>query len=277
MFETKEHLRITRVLPDEYTHAQEIIEIMRGNLAVLAALVMLKEGRLFSLHMMVDETEYYIDGDVLDHSFQDALNAMCDASNMDLTVEYEYNWRAGWQVYDSVGPHGLMSFLDDLSENDLCGIFYSAWSHADCSDGPGTLTAYGKEHGKIYHGEVEYVPAPEIPSGVWESSDTVIFLAPDGFQADDHPDVIPLCREMAAFSEDVDFQTDGGLDFCLNSVTLRDAEQGKRFLEIAWRLQNLMPTDFSMMANFFDRSGKDVRLMKIDDAAAGYLVTIAEI
>ena len=175
-YSIKEHLRLSRESTDWVIPAYEVISIMRGSLSALAALELLGEAKLYSLHVNADGKRYDVEGSCIDQSFQTALRAMEVARDLDVVVDYSYNWRCGWSMYEIVGPFNLMEYMENPEGNDLTGIFYSMWNIADCADGPGMLVAYGENNGKSYNGTVEPSMVTEVPAGCWDNTDTVIIL-----------------------------------------------------------------------------------------------------
>ena len=278
-FNVKEHLSISqpRFDPDGCTVPYDLSAIMRGQLAALGALNLLGEGGLYSLHLVADGKAFDITEDRIDETYKAALAAMFDAKTLELTVDYYYESSVGWAMYDLVGPFPLAEYLKEIGRDDLKGIFYSAWHHADSGDGPGQLMAYGEKNGTFYHGEIDYAEVPEIPAGLWDSADTAVVVEPEHFDPEAHPEVVEACKVFMTLSDEVYLVTDGGLDFCLNSISLDSPEKGKRFLEAMTRLKALMPDDFCMMADFVDISGPDPRMMSIKETETGWKILAAQV
>ena len=276
-YEIKEHLRITGAAANNL-NAIEARGIMNGGLASLAGLMVLGEGRLYQLHLTADGKTYDIVKSEITPLYSEVVAALYEAEEIDLTVDYGFCWRANGGLYELVGPFEMLKHFEDPEDDDMTGIFYSAWNNADCSDGNGILSAYGEHNGKTYNGTVEYAAVSEVPAGNWEAKDTVIWLEPDDFDAQAHPEVISACEALQELSDDTTLETDNGFLFSINNLMLRCPEDGRRFIERVTKLGDLMQEKFcGIMGNFADTEGKDARLMIIDEADSGYTIKVAQV
>ena len=278
-FTIKEHLNISQNSSESLT-ACEAKGIMRGSIAALGALVLLNEADHIDLHLIADGKEYKVTDDSFVTNIKTLLSALENAEILDMTAEYEYCSHTGWALYDVVGPFSLMAYMDQVDPSDMEGVFYSAWNSADCADGPGILVAYGEANGQSYHGDVSFSEVEKIPSGLWYNSDTVIYVEPESFDVESNQEVIEACNAFRGMGGDTQLETNDGLYFCLNNITLdtsSNPELGTNFIDAVKRLQRLVPEDFSIMANFFDVSGKDVKLMKIEETDDGFCVKVAKV
>ena len=233
IFDVAEHLKVRKNAEDGITGASEAADIMAGQIAALAALMTMGEGRIWEFKMTADGKEYGLPKSETLTEFREILSALTNADEVDLVIRYDYCWRAGWQMYELVGPFPLMDFLKDPGDYDTSGIFYSAWNKADGDEGPGDLVAYGEHDGKTYSGQVEYTQVSSIPEGDWYETNTPVILeSDDPFDAKAHPDLIRVCQELAEMAEDPQLDYENGLSFFLNNVRLTTDDQKKRYYVI---------------------------------------------
>ena len=277
-FEVKEHLQVKRTAEEmEYeTNGSIALNIMQGQLAALAALILINEdARIYDLHMTADGKEYTYKGEEITPEFKTILTALTESAEVDLVVGYSYEWRANWDMYSLVGPDPLMQFCKD-PEFGMNGIFYSAWHNADCSDGNGVLVAYGEKDGKTYNGEVSYVTVTALPDGSWYSPNSAIVYAEteDGVSAAATPGFTDACKAVTEFAGDeLDLDEEGC--YYLNDLTLRSDGEAKHFIELVKEVKRVSK-EFGLMAYFVDTSLPDARLMFIDDED-GYTIRVASV
>ena len=272
-----EHLKVKKADNSDYSLP---VEIMNGQLAALAALMITGEAQVYKMKLIADGVEYGFSGEEVTPEFKKILQTMSDAKEIDFSIDYHYLWRAGWQMYELVGPFVLMGFFEDPGEEDLSDVFYSAWNNADCEEGLGKLVAYGKQDGKEYSGLVDFEQVPAIPEGKWEEQrSTVIIDSDESFNAEAHPELIAICRELADMSIDSILDVDDGLTFYLNNVTIDSAEQRVRYEELLKQLVAVTPEDLDIYiyGPFMDASGADARLMTIGHNGRDLVISVAQI
>ena len=272
-----EHLKVKKTDDSNYSLP---VEIMNGQLAALAALMVMDEAKVYRMKLIADGVEYGFSGDEVTPAFKQILQIMSDAKEIDFSIDYHYLWRAGWQMYELVGPFVLMNFFDDPGEEDVSDVFYSAWNNADCDEGPGKLVAYGKHNGKEYSGLVDFEQVSAIPEGKWEEQrSTVIIDTDESFNAEAHPELLGICRELANMSRDSILDVDDGLTFYLNNVTIDTAEQRTRYEELLKQLVTAAPEDLDLYIDgaFLDPFGADARLMTIEHDGKDLIIKVAEV
>ena len=272
-----EHLKVKKTDDSNYSLP---VEIMNGQLAALAALMVMDEAKVYRMKLIADGVEYGFSGDEVTPAFKQILQTMSDAKEIDFSIDYHYLWRAGWQMYELVGPFVLMNFFDDPGEEDVSDVFYSAWNNADCDEGPGKLVAYGKHNGKEYSGLVDFEQVSAIPEGKWEEQrSTVIIDTDESFNAEAHPELLGICRELANMSRDSILDVDDGLTFYLNNVTIDTAEQRTRYEELLNQLVTAAPEGLDLYIDgpFLDPFGADARLMTIEHDGKDLIIKVAEV
>ena len=279
-YDVAEHLKVKKNAEDGITRASEAVNIMAGQLAALAALMTMGEGRIWELKMTADGKEYGLSKEETLSEFREILSALTKAGEVDLVIRYDYCWRASWQMYDLVGPFPLMDFMKDPENYDTSDVFYSAWNKADSDEGPGDLVAYGEHDGKTCSGQVEYTQVSSIPEGDWfETNTPVIVESDDSFDAKAYPDLISVCQELAEMGKYTQLDYENGLSFFLNNVRLTTTQQKKRYCDLVKQLVKLIPDDLPYLINghFVDYSGDDAQLMTIDHDGQKLVINVAEI
>ena len=272
-----EHLKLKKTDDENYSQP---VEIMNGQLAALAALMVIDEAKVYSMKLVADGIEYDFSGDEVTPEYKKILQAMSEAKEIDFSIDYHFLWRAGWQMYELVGPFALMDFFRDPGEEDVSNAFYCAWNNADCEEGPGKLVAFGRHNGKEYSGLVDFEQVPAIPEGKWEEQrSTVIIDTDESFDANAYPELLGICRELADMSIDSFLDVDDGLTFYLNNVTIDTAEQRARYEELVKKLMAVAPEDVEVYIDgpFLDPSGADARLMTIEHDGKDLIIKVAEV
>ena len=280
IFDVAEHLKVRKNAEDGITGASEAADIMAGQIAALAALMTMGEGRIWEFKMTADGKEYGLSKSETISEFREILSALANAGEVDLVIRYDYCWRAGWQMYELVGPFPLMDFMNDPDDSDTSGVFYSAWNKADSDEGSGNLVAYGEHNGKTYSGVVPFERVSDIPEGLWDEQNTPIIIDPlDPINAAEYPDLVKVCQELAKMGRDPNLDYDNGLTFYLNGVTLASAEERARYAVLVDQLARLVPVDIGVCfeGDFADTSGEDARLMTIDHDGQDLVIKVAEI
>ena len=142
------------------------------------------------------------------------------------------------------------------------------------------MVAYGRHNGKDYSGLVDFEQVPSIPDGKWEEQrSTVIIDTDESFNAEAHPELLGICRELADMSIDSFLDVDDGLTFYLNNVTINTAEQSARYEELLKQLVAAAPEDIDLYIDgpFLDPSGADARLMTIEHDGKDLIIKVAEV
>lgn len=275
-----EHLRVKKH-GDENHAAVAATEMMRGQLAALASLVLLGDARIWNIKMVADGKAVPYSSGRIDDDFHQILVAMSEAEEFDFTISYDYWYSQGWEMCELMGPCVLRDHLAEWEKEELTGVFYSAWYHEDHVESEGILTAFGENKGKFYFGKVEPEEISEFPLGKWDALHTAILIdTEDDFDAAAHPELIKACEAFKEINGDVDLQVGDGLTFYLNNITIDSLENGKRFCDMTKELLTVLPDDCSILINAFfaDQSGADAQLMIIDaDEANDLVIKIARV
>ncbi len=271
-----EHLTVKKTDDDNYSLP---VEIMNGQLAALAALIVKDEAEVYKMKLVADGIEYGYSGDEVIPAFKQVIQTMSSAKEVDISIYYNYLWRSGWKMYELVGPFVLMNFFDDPGEEDVTDVFYSAWNNAE-GEGPGNLVAYGRHNGKEYSGLVDFEQVSAIPEGKWEEQrSTVVMDTEESFDAKDYPELLGICRELADMGVDSALNIEEGRTFYLNNVTINTAEQRVRYQELLKMLVAVAPegVDLYIDGPFLDSSGADARLMTVEYDGKDLIIKVAEV
>lgn len=272
-----EHLKVRKNTEDDYSIP---VNIMVGQLASLAALMLSGEANIYSMKLVADGKEYAYQGDELTPGYKQILDAMSDAKEIDFSIDYHYLRRAGWQMYELVGPFPLMDFFDNPGEEDVSDAFYTAWNNADCEDGPGKLVAYGEHNGKVYSGLVEFEKVESIPEGTWDEQNTPVIIDTDeDFDAQNCPELLKACQDLADMASDYVLDCGAGLTFFLNNITIKTAEQRERYVELVQHLAEVVPDEIGCTIDgaFIDYSKENVRLMTIEHDGHDVVIKVAKV
>ena len=277
--EIKEHLLVRKKDADE---PSDTLSIMRGQLAALAALMLIDDARIHDLNMTADGLAYEFGGDHPDPEFKKLLSVMTEAKEVDLSVHYSCSSRLSWLMYQLVGPFPMMEFMKKQGEDkkeSLSDVFYSAWCSAD-GDVPGMLAAYGMRNGKTYSGTVDLKQVSAIPDGAWdELCMPMLITANASFDAASDPEFREVLRDLAGMGHNTELDFDGGLNFYLNYLDISSGEKTARLTELTHRLVSLAPGDAGVRicGAFVDLSGDDARMLTIDYNENGFDYRIAEV
>lgn len=272
-----EHLKVKRNAEDKYSVP---VNIMVGQLAALASLMLIEDAQINKMRLVADGREYTFSGGELTPAFRQILKAMENAEELDFSIDYYFIWRAGWQMYELVGPLAMMDFFDEPGEEDLSNVFYCAWNNADCENGPGKLVAYGEHNGKTYSGLVELEQASSIPEGIWDEQNTPVIIDTDeDFDEKAYPELIKTCQDLADMASSYVLDCGPGLSFYLNNITIKTAEQRERYVELVKHLAEVAPDEIDVIINgaFLDCSKEDARLMTIEHDGHDVVIKVAEI
>lgn len=281
-YEIKEHLHFEGREAGYVTGADVCANIMHGQLAVLASLVLIDEASIYRLQMTADGKEYHFKGKEITPGYKAILAALEEAENVDLEVEYGYDRRFGWSLYELVGPFPLMDALKDPEEDlDFDNVFYSTWNTCVDDGGCGSLFAYGTKDGKTYNGEIPFEEVQTVPSGEWIAQDSPIAASTKRGDNENLPAFIDACKRFAPFcrEEDLsftDYEKEDEKEFYLNNLTLRTDEETRHFIELVKGLRKLSESQFGLMAELVDCSHKDARLMVIEEGEGDeFIIKIA--
>ena len=279
-FQVKEHLQVKKNDADDESTP---LDIMRGQLLALAAVMLIGRAEIAELRMTADGVGYSYRGNHPSLKFRKLLSVMANSKDVDLSVCYSYSSSVSWSMYGMVGPFPLMKYMKNPCEGEkksLSDVFYSAWY---CADGscPGELAAYGTRNGKTYSGEVDLKQVTSIPGGEWdELTMPMLIEANDSFDAASDPKLGEVLRDLAGMGHDTDlFYYNNCFNFYLNNLDISSDEKTARLTELTHRLVSLAPEDAGVRicGAFVDLSGDDARMLTIDYNENRFDYRIAEV
>lgn len=279
-YDVKEHLRFEGKESDAITGASICANVMKSQLASLAGLILVDDAKIYNLSMIADGKEYSYKGKDITPEYKTILAALCESEDVDIEVEYGFNWRAKGRYYDNVGPFEMIGLLEERDpEFSWDNVFYSAWNNSDSNDGCGTLVAYGINDGKTYSGTVPFEKVDHIPEGKWICQDTPIYasIKKDG----DIDGFFAACRKFSAFCDEDDLEfseIDDCVEFCMSNLIINSDEDIHHFIVLLEAFRNLELDEFGLMANLVDCSQKDARLMMTEENEEGeFSIKIASV
>ena len=258
-----------------------IIGAIHFQYTLLGALMLNDDAKVFEMNLKADGKDYSFAGSDITPEFKKLLDTMRSAEEIELTVSYEYVWRAGYE-HMNIGPFPVCELIEKLlDENaiDSKDFFYSMYNDADSEPGFGVLTAYGEKNGKQYCGVVELKTAEEFPNdGEWYAAEDLLFCCEIEESLDKEKVIIEAC---SAFDENIEYtleKQENELAFELKNVgVLKTKEDFERLESLCAKLCRIAH-DYSFIGQFIDYSRNVPRLMEFDmDENSGCSIRIASI
>ena len=281
-YEIKEHLVIrnrTEEVLNDYEDARNLaVGNLQARMAVLGALMLFDEARIFKFTLTADEQTFTCSGDAPSPELKEAMIAMDDAENLEVVFHYEFVWRSSWELYEMAKPFSMSDAFKDPSGKEMEDVFYSLWNKADGCEGEGAVEAYGVKDGKRYFGPVEFAEATPLPDGNWEAdTDAVITIEGQG-KAETVEKVLLIVERLKAFGEVSDDEDPDYREFYLNNVCLKRPEDIQKLLQAYRELKAIPDVKIALIGEYVDVSGADVQRMNIEFDEKGELkVTVARV
>lgn len=125
--------------------------------ALLAARTLMgEELGLSGLYVKAGDKECSVTGSEITAELRETLALIMEAAgNMapaEVILEYATRWSSGDEELCSMTlPSGLCEELDHLPEEQFGNTKYTMWNDADCSDGMGVVTFYGRGSDGVFH------------------------------------------------------------------------------------------------------------------------------
>ncbi len=294
-YEIYEHL----IIEDTEKHSVELGNI-HYRLSLMAAWVLQRRGSMGELTILADGKKFSFAGDILNARYQEALDALYKATSVEIISNYGCSVRA---TETDPTPFELMSYLDEEIKEDpdyLDGLFYCVYNNADCSDGAGTVCAYGKKNGVLYTGGVPFVKTDRIPDGNWYAPQTAIACEVEAKEGRDMAAIEDVCRQLCRFSQEAFTKEDedalsrlaenygiisrqldvseDSIAFYTNYLRIRNDDELKEVMRLFAKLIDLTDGECGLIGELVDISGPNTRILHFDVEANGeYTIQIATV
>ena len=263
----------------------DLVATMQSQIALLCSRLIC-DDEIGYVNILIDadgkKTEYSskASNGILTAEIQEAIINLVKSEKLEVSLEYDYVWRV-WKDYLSVGPFVMAELLRECDDEIFNYIDYAMYDYADCSDGAGIVSVYGKRNGVIHRGAVDYSVTEAIPSfGRWDERLSVVVEDDDIRISEENIQcVTELCHELLemCFNGTNTFSIDNNvLCLTLNGPFLASPETIKKFAENLSALAALIncppdesPDDIFCAAEFFDDSDTGPNLLKIEITYSG--------
>ena len=281
-YDVKEHLvvrdRTNEVIDNSEDSRNVAVENLQFRMAVIGSLMLLDDAKIWEFKLTADERKYSFYGNVPSIELKEAIAAMQDAKSIDLVLEYGF-WRRGFSdLSEMAEPFSLIEAFHDYSEQEMEGLFYTMWNKTDSAEGEGILSAYGVKNGKYYSGQVDFSEASTL-DGTWSAdTDACITLEgqPEAWIREKVLSIVETLKEISTVYEDTDESS--YWEFVLNDVYLKNPDDIRKLLQAYRELKSLPGVGCSLIGEYVDLTGDDVRRMNIEYSKDGEpLVYIAEV
>lgn len=282
-----ERFKVENISEDYFCEKTEcsvggLVATMQRQIGLLCSQLLFDdEISYINIRIKVDgkETEYSSSESkgILTAEIQEAVSNLLKADKIEVDLDYDYVWRV-WKDYLSIGPFMMTGILEECDDRIFDFVDYAMFNQADCSDGAGVISVYGKRNGCIHRGVVDYSVVKEIPYfGNWYEPQTLTIIEDEDIciPEENIPRVTELCRElvkMCSASCNDDYSVEGNvLYLILSQPDLDTPEKTKKFIYNISELATLIncPPDKSQddifyIAEFFDIADTAPNLLKIE-------------
>lgn len=281
-YDIKEHLVVKDRQPSEFVTAKDnAVDIMHYQLSLLGALMLQENAFIEELVLNADGETYSFSGNETTPDLGKLMKALRNACDLDLTIRYDFTRYGMNGISQSAGPQTMMQWLDELEDEEMDGIFYSAWCKADCNGDAGNLYAYGNHNGTFHRGAIEAKPVSAYPAGKWYA-ETDLVVDMDELSLEQVQKIVAICHELNRLTDfpegdrqiminntpvsvgnPIDFSEDG-VSYYMNDVRLNSAEDMKRLLHLHAELSELTDGSCGHIGEYMDLSAAEARIMYID-------------
>lgn len=274
VFNVKEHLTVSNT-----TNNASIIAVMHKQLEQLIAHMSNKRVNRCILNLTADGKDYTFCGTEVTPELTALLVAMTNSASVVLSTSYEYEESSSPDCTCAPISSNMCQQLSHMGQSLPEGLFYCAYSIADCDNHMGSLAAYGTRNGKHYFGEVPYAAA-ELPNdGAWFTPQTAVVYQTDCTENLNLDQIKSVCEQLCTLSQaDTLAVSEHELCFFLNNLQLTTKEQMETFIRLYAQLMVLTDSQCSFVGELVDLSGETPRFMQLNIQANGeYTVQIAAI
>ena len=239
----------------------------------LGSLLLRGDAVVHKLTLVANGTTKTFSGRAVTSDLQDLIDALKEASSVDLVADYDYIWFASCPGIEHTMLSDLIEEEMDIDDTFADNVFYSMYHKADCSDSAGILCAYSKKEGKVYRGIVDPLAAELPPEGTWCTPETSVAFNDDLTEEMD-VEQIKRCADAYASlgtNADVDFDADENeVDLFVNYLQLNSKADFEKFIEISQQLLVATAGQAGLEAHFACFDKPDTQLLSIvfaDDGA----------
>ena len=267
-YEVNEHLVVANT--EEYGG---IVNLMSTQLSILGACMLQDHAGIRNLTVIADGEEHRFSGNIISEDLHEAIRAMNSAKSLEVISAYHYYW---YTDRLDPGPFEMTKLLQAVAKDApevLEGMFYSMYNNADCGEGAGCITAFGRKDGKLYTGEVPFEAVESISDGDWYTPVTAVVCEMDNLDGLDMKAIENTCRELSAYSAaDTLTNEENDFSFFLNNLRITDDTQLKAFMQGYAKLIDLTDGECCLIGELADISKPDVSLLHFDVEADGSAV-----
>lgn len=256
-------------------NSAEYLNVLRAaavHFSSLGACLLRGDANIYNLSLTADDKTFLFSGKKVTADLQDLLDALQEASAVDLVADYGYVWTDGCP---DIGLFEFSGFIEEEMNIDDAfadNIFYSMYNAADCADGTGILCAYGKKDGAAYCGVIEPKPADLPAEGTWSTEDTCVVFD-DNLTETMNAEQIKRCADVyASLGENADVQfcaDDDGISLFVNYLCLNTKADFEKFIETSQQLLAATDGKAGFMAQFVCSDKPDTQVLLIDIADDG--------
>lgn len=226
------------------------------NIAQIGYRMLLDRAAIWKLELTADGKEYSFKGREVTRELHEIARSIAGASEIDMVIDYD------GVNFDFTLMEAIEETLNDMPEL-ASDIIYSVYNKADCSPGAGCLSAFGANDVVVYSGSIDSESIAAHLDGEWVSEDTAVVFDADVTEDMDVEAIKSCAKDYADMGADVDFDEDALVLF-VNYISLRSADDIKRFVDIYNALDRATCGKCGHMAEFVDKTESDARVMIID-------------
>ena len=260
---------------------ESIVATMQHQIALLCSQLLCDE-EIYDITIRIEAdnkiTEYSSSKSkgILTVEIQEAIINIMNAKEIKISLDYDFTWRT-WKDYLSIGPFVMTDLLDKCDDEIFNFIDYAMFNEADCGDGAGKISVYGKRNGAIHRGLVDYSVVNEIPSfGSWYEPQSLTYIEEGDIIIPEKniARVTELYNELIGFSDGGQggFSTENNiLLLLLYELRLDNPIQLKKFIENFSELATLINRppdaenhDIFYLTEFYDTSDTAPNLLRVE-------------
>ena len=185
-----------------------------SHLLKLGAEIIDDNARIHEIQIIADDNKKEFSGETITKDYQELVRAVKEAASVEAVLDYDYWQKGGFTIAngkiiwdESADLFDMAEYISKLDDEQRDGLFYSLYNHADCSETPGQLAAYGEKDGRLYTGDIENKTIDELPDGVWYSHVTAVVYDEDNVK--NIEEVASICEAMTKFSSYDELEVNG--------------------------------------------------------------------
>ena len=249
-YDVREHVVLKNKAVEELGFA------VAENVAQIGYRMLLDRAAISKLELTVDGKEYTFEGREVTQDLHEMTRAIADASEIDMVIDYD------GVNFDFTFMNAVEEILEEMPEL-ASDIIYSVYNKADCSSGAGCLSAFGATDVVVCSGSIDSESIVGHLDGEWISEDTAVVFDDDVTEDMDVEAIKKCAHDFADIGADVDFD-EKKLILFVNCITLRSADDIKRFIDIYNALDRATCGKCSYILEFVDKTQADARILELD-------------